>query len=136
MDGCIFSLAIRTNDSVRAKIYIINGDVRKRLLSALLGAYGTSTAALADLQSTQALRETACGLDMSQEVVHLVYTYSILRQCPVALRRSLVGFSRCAVCGMRSCWGLSTQDTLECVQCGISEWWEEGGQYFRRLQSR
>jgi len=135
MDGCIFSLAIASNDTIRAKIYIVNGSVRKRLLNAVIDAYGTGTAAMADLQSMQALRDTACGLNMPQEVVHLLYTYALLRHCPIPVRRGLVGSSRCVVCGSRSCWAVSTQDTRECVQCGVSEWWEEGGQCFQRLRN-
>ena len=133
-DTCVFSLAVYETN-VRAKINILNGNVRMKLLNALQIHCGLSGAAIADSLGRIYLRRLGPLLGDDPLLPQLLYSRWMLGYCSLREKSMHFGLGRakqCAVCGERTAWGLDDLGCPVCIMCYSSGWWVEGLQCFQR----
>lgn len=139
-DVCIYSIVFKQGeDTVQSNIYIIQGDIRNKLLVTLAMHCGQGCTVVADMLGRSYLRRLLNlylfdGCDKT--LPHIMYTRWMLKYCSERVRRDVFGISksmRCRVCGDRTGWGLDMSGNPTC----INEWLTvEADQYFQRLQNR
>ena len=134
-DLCVFSLVL-CEDTVRAKINIINGTIRFRLLHALQIHCGASGAIIADTLGRVYLRRLGPILGDDPLLPQLLYSRWMLRYCSLRVRSTCFGLERgkrCFICGERTAWGLDDRGHPVCIMCHSSGWLlEEVGPYYAR----
>jgi hypothetical protein len=132
-DICVFSLRVYET-MVRAKINIINGNVRMKLLNALRIHCGVSGAAIADYLGRIYLRRLGSLLGEDPLLPQLLYSRWMLGYCTLRERSLQFGLGRgkqCTICGERRAWGLDDLGCPTCIMCHSTWWLVEGPGYPR-----
>lgn len=121
---CILSLEVdEQNSSVRAKIYILDGAIRKKIINALAIHCGIGTAIITDTIGRTHLRRLDCFNERQHLLPQLLYTRWMLNHCSLRIKRNQFGLHRgkkCDVCGDMSSWGIDNQGNITCITCYYS----------------
>ena len=122
-DMCVFSLDVDGTNAVRAKIYIIHGAMRWKLMRTIEIHRGTWSAIQADQFSLGHVRRAVKALTSRRadcSLPHLVYTWWMLDYCSLRSQRLDYGLNqwdRCRRCGHSSWWGLDDAGRVTCISC-------------------
>lgn len=128
-DRCLFSLEVGEGSidgeesHARAKIYIIHGPLRHRLMKTIGIHRGEWCAALADrlglIHVSKVIKHRHAPED-EHILPQLLYTWWMLDYCSMRVQRLVFGINkllRCCYCGSCSWWGLDATDRVRCIAC-------------------
>lgn len=129
-DICLFSLDVFDGVHARAKIYIIDGTLRGRLMTTIGIHRGLWCALLADrlgmIHVSKAIKQHHIQIGSPYEhiVPHLLYTWWMLDYCSMRVQRLVFGVNkmhRCLHCGTCSWWGLDAANRARCIACILGD---------------
>jgi hypothetical protein len=121
---CIFSLVVdEISSRIRAKIYIIDGHIRQKIIDTLAIHCGIGCAIISDTIGRTHLRCLSCASWFGSHgdlLPQLLYTRWMMNHCSLRIKRDVFGLprgKRCEVCGDMHSWGLDTHGKLTCILC-------------------
>lgn len=129
-DVCLFSLDVVEGARARAKIYILDGFLRNRLMTTIGIHRGAWCALLADrfgrIHVAKVIKQhhVHAGSPNELMVPQLLYSWWMLDYCSMRVQRRVFGVNkmlRCAYCGACSWWGLDAANRARCIACILGD---------------